>query len=417
MGSVSFTERLAMLQHPLRDRGKEVARVAARVARGEEDQDELVDVLDEMTEDLPPRVFDQFVQIAATFAEMARGGSDSAREIYAAAARTAQEVTDPVDGERGYLFALPIAVHGPTEPKHLKTSLTKAQQQRIAAFLRASDMIDGEAVILPRLLSVQQAAFMTVGQVNELKRLMSVRKFSGVYEKAAAVSATWSEEEAEHVKATEALEVENALRTFILVGIVFCDDTYDPPFPLAQAFTLAHEDLPHPSDPDFDSEHELMHEEFDARKGELAAMLAPIFQAETAVLIEVDGWFENMGAICSTQRATLFAEIVEAMADEWGLKGPSELETSMPETVDDGLSFVLKSTRGDERKLLWRQLPDEPMDRVLFRFVQFMAGMAITLPNPDLLGMLAGYCDVDDAADDDERGGRGGDDRGRGTLH
>ena len=413
---------MAFLQHPLKDRAREVARVAARVARGEEDEDDLVDVLGEMTDDLSPAFFDQFVEIAATFAELARRGDDAASEIYDAAMRTAQEVTDTDDGGRGYLFALPLAMRGPLEPKHLKNSLTMPQRRAIAGFLGASDMIDGEAgvVILPRLLPVQQAAFMTGGQVNELKKLMSFRKFSGVYETAAAVSATWSEEEAEHVKATEALEVANELRSFVLVGMVFCDDPYDPPFPLARAFTLAHEDLPHPSDPDFDSEHDDMHEEHEARKRELAEMLAPIFQADTAVLMEADSWFENMKAICSVQRGALFARIVEAIAEEWGLEGSSDLETSMPEPAEGGFSFVLKSTRGDERKLLWRQLPDEPMDRALFRFVHFMAGMEITLPNPDLLEMLAGHCDVedgDDDADDDGGAGQSGGRGGRGTLH
>ena len=54
----------------------------------------------------------------------------------------------------------------------------------------------------------------------------------------------WSEDKVEHIKATEALEAANGLRAVVLVGMVYCDDQYDPPFPFARAFLLAHDDLP-----------------------------------------------------------------------------------------------------------------------------------------------------------------------------
>jgi hypothetical protein len=159
-----------------------------------------------------------------------------------------------------------------------------------------------------------------------------------------------------------------------------------------------------------------MHDECDTRKGDLADMLAPIFQAETTVLMEVDGWFENMGAICSIQRSVLFAEIVKAIVNEWDLEGPSDLEVSMPDHAGGGLHFLMKSKRGDERKLTWRQLPDEPVDRALFKLVQFMVENEITLPDIDLRGMLSS-CDVDEAQDDDKRGRQSGGQGRRGTLH
>jgi hypothetical protein len=94
-----------------------------------------------------------------------------------------------------------------------------------------------------------QQGGVAVGKVNELKQLMSSRKFAGFYAATAEASQTWPEDEVEHIKATEALETANGPRAVVLVGMVYCNEPYDPPFPLARAFILAHDDLPLPSDP------------------------------------------------------------------------------------------------------------------------------------------------------------------------
>lgn len=419
MGNVSFSERMAFLKHPMRGQAAEVARVAARVAHGDAYDDDLVDILVAMTEALSPRAFDQFVELTMAISEMTRDGADSAPRIFDAAMRAAQEVPNPEEERRGYLFALPVGIRGPAEPKHLKKSLTKVEQETIADLLCATEMVaDGEVLILPRLFTVQQAAFMTSGQVNELKQLMSGRKFSRLYAAAVEVSQTWSAEETEHIKATEALEAATGLRTVVLVGMVYCDDLYDPPFPLARAFSLAQHDLPDVSHPDFEEEHQRMHVECDVWKEGLADMLEPILQGETTVLMEADGWFENMGVVCELQRSLLFSEIVDSILEEWELEDPSDLEVSMPDHAHGGLQFVMKSKRGDERKLTWRQLPDEPADRALFKFVHFMADNEIKLPSADLREMLVRQFHVDEGkAHDDERGRQVENPSDRGMLH